>query len=132
MAGDNAAFIYANIYAVWGRLDGSLRWLALAYRMRDPGLVDMKVAPMMASVRQAALSSDRKSPGLTAIISRADIEIRRDPALQLSTPRSPTKYLFCCLAQQIAGFERYGPAREIPIPSVKACTEQGDLTQSKV
>jgi hypothetical protein len=41
-AGDTAAYQYAQIYAQWGRLDESVKWLRKAYELRDPGFVALK------------------------------------------------------------------------------------------
>jgi tetratricopeptide (TPR) repeat protein len=38
-SGDAAAYQYAEIYAQWGKLDDSVKWLRTAYELRDPGLV---------------------------------------------------------------------------------------------
>lgn len=43
--GDDAAFQYASIYAQWGDIPKALRWLDVAYRRKDPGLVEIKVEP---------------------------------------------------------------------------------------
>jgi len=42
-AGDTAAFEYAEIYAQWGDAAAALRWLTIAERTRDPGLISLKV-----------------------------------------------------------------------------------------
>jgi TolB-like protein/Flp pilus assembly protein TadD len=41
--GDSMAYQYAGIYAQWGDNVEALQWLSKAERLRDPGLVDMKV-----------------------------------------------------------------------------------------
>jgi TolB-like protein len=50
--GDAAAYQYAQIYAQWGQREDSLQWLETALRLRDPGLVALKVDPLMDPVRQ--------------------------------------------------------------------------------
>ena len=40
--GDDAAYMYADIYAQWGRFDDALQWLETAYRLHDDGLIDLK------------------------------------------------------------------------------------------
>jgi tetratricopeptide (TPR) repeat protein len=42
LLGDNGTVQYADIYAQWGRPDDALHWLETAYRLHDPGLLDMK------------------------------------------------------------------------------------------
>jgi serine/threonine-protein kinase len=49
--GNNAAYLYATIYAQWGRPKDALDWLATAYRQHDAGLLDMKVDPRLESLR---------------------------------------------------------------------------------
>jgi serine/threonine-protein kinase len=51
MLGNNAAYLYATIYAQWGRPKDALDWLATAYRQHDAGLLDMKVDPRLESLR---------------------------------------------------------------------------------
>jgi tetratricopeptide (TPR) repeat protein len=50
-AGDAGAYEYATIYAQWGDRAKALEWLAVAMRMRDPGLVLLKTDPLMDPVR---------------------------------------------------------------------------------
>ncbi|TLZ15819.1 MAG: tetratricopeptide repeat protein [Gammaproteobacteria bacterium] len=50
--GDDAAFQYAMIYAQWGDIAKALEWLETAYRIHDPGLVDLKVEPTLDPLRQ--------------------------------------------------------------------------------
>jgi len=45
------AYQYAQIYAQWGDRAQSLGWLETAYRVRDPGLVQLKVDYLMDPVR---------------------------------------------------------------------------------
>jgi TolB-like protein/DNA-binding winged helix-turn-helix (wHTH) protein/tetratricopeptide (TPR) repeat protein len=49
--GDQGAFIFAGIYASWGQQTDALHWLQLAYELRDPGLIDLKVDPRLESIR---------------------------------------------------------------------------------
>jgi TolB-like protein/Flp pilus assembly protein TadD len=57
--GDDAAYLYADIYAQWGRLDDALHWLETAYRLHDDGLIDLKwdtfLNPIRGTPRFAAL-----------------------------------------------------------------------------
>jgi TolB-like protein/DNA-binding winged helix-turn-helix (wHTH) protein len=50
-AGDDAAAIYAKIYAQWGRLDDALAWLETAYRLRDTNLLQLKADPEWDPIR---------------------------------------------------------------------------------
>jgi serine/threonine-protein kinase len=52
--GDRGAYIYAEIYAQWGRTAEALRWLETAYALKDSGLTEMKVSPFLDSVRTVA------------------------------------------------------------------------------
>jgi tetratricopeptide (TPR) repeat protein len=49
--GDEGAYNYATIYAQWGRIGESLHWLRIAYELRDTGLVDIKVEPLLDPIR---------------------------------------------------------------------------------
>jgi len=44
MEGDARAFDYAGIYVQWGRTKDALTWLAVAERLRDPDLLDLRVS----------------------------------------------------------------------------------------
>ena len=65
-AGDDSAYQYAEIYAQWGNLDQALRWLETARRLRDPGLVELRVNPLFDPLRQEprfqAIERDLKFP----------------------------------------------------------------------
>jgi TolB-like protein/DNA-binding winged helix-turn-helix (wHTH) protein/tetratricopeptide (TPR) repeat protein len=50
--GDRAAYIYAEIYAQWGRPAQAMRWLETAYKLRDSGLGEMKVSPFLDPIRK--------------------------------------------------------------------------------
>jgi TolB-like protein/tetratricopeptide (TPR) repeat protein len=50
--GDAAAYQYATIYAQWGKSPKALEWLESAWRLRDPGLVDLKTDPLMDPIRE--------------------------------------------------------------------------------
>jgi tetratricopeptide (TPR) repeat protein len=52
--GDAGAFSYAEIYAQWGRKDDALTWLATAARLRDPGLAEVRIDPMLDPIRDEA------------------------------------------------------------------------------
>jgi TolB-like protein/tetratricopeptide (TPR) repeat protein len=49
--GDAAAYQYATIYAQWGNNLKALEWLETALRLRDPGLVRLKVEPLLDPLR---------------------------------------------------------------------------------
>ncbi len=49
--GDAGAFSYAEIYAQWGRTADALAWLEAAVRLRDPGLAEAAVDPMLDPIR---------------------------------------------------------------------------------
>jgi hypothetical protein len=60
LKGDNWAYQYVDIYAQSGDIPKTLEWLATAMRLRDTGLVWLKVDPQLAPLRneprfQAAL-----------------------------------------------------------------------------
>jgi len=50
--GDDMACQYAEIYAQWGDIPKALEWLETAYRVHDPGLVELKVDPALDPLRQ--------------------------------------------------------------------------------
>lgn len=50
--GDDAAFQYAEVYAQWGNIPKAIESLETAYRMRDGGLVELKVDPLLDPLRQ--------------------------------------------------------------------------------
>jgi TolB-like protein/DNA-binding winged helix-turn-helix (wHTH) protein len=66
-AGDAGAYQYATIYAQWGDRAKALEWLASAMRLRDPGLVLLKIDPLMDPVRSEpgfqAIERQLKFPG---------------------------------------------------------------------
>jgi TolB-like protein/DNA-binding winged helix-turn-helix (wHTH) protein/Tfp pilus assembly protein PilF len=49
--GDRGAYIYAEIYAQWGKAADALRWLEMAYRLKDSGITTIKVSPFLDTVR---------------------------------------------------------------------------------
>ena len=49
--GDAGAFSYAEIYAQWGQKTAALTWLATAARLRDPGLAEVAIDPMLDPIR---------------------------------------------------------------------------------
>ncbi len=49
--GESGAFQYAEVYAQWGERAPALEWLATAVRLRDPGLWDILVDPMLDPIR---------------------------------------------------------------------------------
>ena len=51
-SGDAGAYEYATIYAQWGDRAKALEWLALAVRLRDPGLLVLKTDPLMDLLRK--------------------------------------------------------------------------------
>jgi serine/threonine-protein kinase len=50
--GDDAAYQYVTIYAQWGDHPKALQWLDTAMRLRDPGLGNLKVEPLIDPLRQ--------------------------------------------------------------------------------
>jgi len=46
------AYQYAQIFAQWGDREKSLNWLDAAYRVRDPGLIQLKVDSLLDPVRR--------------------------------------------------------------------------------
>ncbi len=51
LAGDDAAFVYAEIYAQWGDRPAALQWLSKAAELRDPTLPTLKVDWMLDPIR---------------------------------------------------------------------------------
>jgi TolB-like protein/tetratricopeptide (TPR) repeat protein len=49
---DAAAYQYATIYAQWGNQAQALEWLETALRLRDPGLENLKIDPLMDPLRE--------------------------------------------------------------------------------
>ncbi|MDP9007538.1 MAG: TIR domain-containing protein [Pseudomonadota bacterium] len=46
------AYQYAQIYAQWGDPDNALNWLDAAYRIHDPGLIQLKVDALLDPIRR--------------------------------------------------------------------------------
>ena len=44
--GDNAAYLYANLFAQWGQTEEALRWLRRASDLHDPGLIGIRIDPI--------------------------------------------------------------------------------------
>jgi hypothetical protein len=51
IAGDSAAYQYAGIYASWGQSAEALRWLQQAYRLHDPGLLEIRADHLLDPIR---------------------------------------------------------------------------------
>jgi TolB-like protein/DNA-binding winged helix-turn-helix (wHTH) protein/Tfp pilus assembly protein PilF len=51
LIGDNGAFLYATIYARWGHPAQAVQWLQTAYRVSDPGLINLQIDPMLEPIR---------------------------------------------------------------------------------
>jgi TolB-like protein/tetratricopeptide (TPR) repeat protein len=49
--GDAAAYQYATIYAQWGDRAKALEWLETAWRLRDPGMDNLKTDPLLDPLR---------------------------------------------------------------------------------
>jgi TolB-like protein/tetratricopeptide (TPR) repeat protein len=49
--GDSSAYQYATIYAQWGDRAKALEWLETAWRLRDPGLDNLKTDPLLDPLR---------------------------------------------------------------------------------
>ena len=50
--GDAVAYQLASIYAQWGDTPTALRWLDVAFRLKDPGLAWLKVDPLLDPLRK--------------------------------------------------------------------------------
>jgi TolB-like protein len=50
--GDDAAYQYAEIYALWGNTPKALEWLEAAMRLRDPGLANLKTDSLLDPLRK--------------------------------------------------------------------------------
>jgi hypothetical protein len=51
-AGEAAAYQYTEIHTQWGDRNADLDWLEKAMRLRDPGLVYTKTAPLLDPLRK--------------------------------------------------------------------------------
>jgi TolB-like protein/DNA-binding winged helix-turn-helix (wHTH) protein/tetratricopeptide (TPR) repeat protein len=51
LIGDNGAFLYATVYARWGHPAQAVQWLQTAYRVSDPGLINLQIDPMLEPIR---------------------------------------------------------------------------------
>ena len=49
--GDTVAYQYATVYAQWGNRLKSLEWLETAVQVRDPGLIFLKLDPLLDPLR---------------------------------------------------------------------------------
>jgi len=49
--GDTGAIQYAEIYAQWGQPDEALHWMEEAWRLHDPGLIEMKADSRLDPIR---------------------------------------------------------------------------------
>ena len=67
--GDNGATFYASIEASWGRTQEALQWLQTAYRLRDPGVGDIRLDPFLRPLSQTPeyrrIEADLKFPPYT-------------------------------------------------------------------
>jgi hypothetical protein len=52
LGGDGAAYQYAEIYTQWHQQGAALDWLDKALRLRDPGLVYLRIDPLLDPVRK--------------------------------------------------------------------------------
>ena len=50
--GDASAYQYAEIYAQWADTPTALDWLEAAYRLKDPGMISLKVDEFLEPLRQ--------------------------------------------------------------------------------
>jgi TolB-like protein/tetratricopeptide (TPR) repeat protein len=50
--GDASAYQYAEIYSQWGDIPKALDWLETAYRLKDPGMVSLKVDEFIYPLRK--------------------------------------------------------------------------------
>jgi len=51
IAGDTAAMQYADIYAQWGQRAEALHWLHRAVALHDPGLLEIRIDPLLDPIR---------------------------------------------------------------------------------
>ncbi len=51
--GDAAAFQYAEIYSQWNEPDEAIRWLEKAVELKDPGLIAVKVDPLLSPLHDS-------------------------------------------------------------------------------
>ncbi|HTZ69581.1 MAG TPA: winged helix-turn-helix domain-containing protein [Acetobacteraceae bacterium] len=51
IAGDTAAMQYADIYAQWGQRADATHWLHEAYRLHDPGLLEIRIDRLLDPIR---------------------------------------------------------------------------------
>ena len=56
--GDASAYQYAQIYAQWGDTAQAVTWLERSYELRDPGLVGLKVDPVIDPIRDTPQFKD--------------------------------------------------------------------------
>jgi TolB-like protein len=52
LGGDGAAYQYAEIYTQWHQQGAALDWLDKALRLRDPGLIYLRIDPLLDPVRK--------------------------------------------------------------------------------
>jgi adenylate cyclase len=50
--GNDDSYQYAQIYTDWGDTHRGLKWFAIAYRLRDPGMLGMKTDPLLDPLRK--------------------------------------------------------------------------------
>jgi adenylate cyclase len=50
--GDDDSYQYAEIYTDWGDTRQGLHWLAIAYRLRDPGMIGLKTDALLDPLRK--------------------------------------------------------------------------------
>ena len=50
--GESAAYQYAAIHAQWGENERALEWLDMALRLRDPGLEELNIEPLLDPLRK--------------------------------------------------------------------------------
>jgi TolB-like protein/Flp pilus assembly protein TadD len=63
--GDAGAFSYAEIYAQWGQTSTALDWLEKAEQLRDPGMAELGIDPMLDPIRE--------QPRFKAILTRLKV-----------------------------------------------------------
>ena len=56
--GDNAAYVYANLFAQWGQTDEAIRWLRRAYALHDPGLIGIRIDPVASLIASSSVYRD--------------------------------------------------------------------------
>jgi tetratricopeptide (TPR) repeat protein len=60
--GDRGAFEYSEVYAQFGNKPEALKWLEVATRLRDPGLLYLKMDPLCSAIIRRSGQSVYREP----------------------------------------------------------------------